>query len=209
MPTSTDAAPQRRRRGLLCALLGAGTLLLSACSEAQVTHPTAVPTLPVFNVPTLPPIGYNHRAVADAFALERSLFSVQQYWEVALRDTPVPAGYVDAANPDALKAARATISAVLLVIASESLPTLRALVLSGNDGQKAYCVGLLDRLRAEGYSGLSSATVIVYFGEQDRHASLTWTPAAGYAYTIYDNNLNGALTRSAPSATPFATPPAH
>ena len=198
---------------MLCALFAAATLLLSACSEAQVTHPTPVPTLPVFDVPTLPPIGYNHRygnspvAAADAFNLERSLFAMKQYWEVALRDSPVPAGYVDAANPDLLKAARARITAVLVVIASESLPTLRALVLSGDAGQKAYCVGLLDRLRAEGYTGLTSASVVVYFGEQDRHASLTWTPADGYAYTIYDNNLNGALTRPFRSATPFATPP--
>lgn len=192
-------------------MLGAAALLLSACSEGQVTHPTPAATLPVFNVPTLPPIGYNHRygnsplAAADAFAMERSLFSIQQYWEVALRDTPVEPGNVNAADPQALKSARAGITSVLMVIASESLPTLRALLLRGDGGQKAYFIDLVGALRAEGYTGLTNVSVLVYFGEQDHHATLSWTPETGYSYTIFDNDLNGRLTKPLPSSTPFTS----
>jgi len=196
---------------LLCAV---SALALSACSEASVTHATPTPAA-TFAVPTLPPIGFNHRygnnpvAAADAFALERAEFARKEYWEVAIRADPFSAGYTDTTDPAATKAARAKFASVLMVIASESLPTLRSLVALGNDGQQAYCERLVDDLRAQGYSGLTSATVLVFFGETDRHAQLTWSPKLGYMYSIYDNNLNGTLTKPIPTATPFATPPQH
>lgn len=192
----------------------AGAALLSGCSEAQVTHPPS-PTPQGFAVPTLPPIGFNHRfgnnpvAAADGFALERAEFARKEYWEVAVRADPNVAGYTDTTDPAATKSARAKFTSVLMVIASESLPTLRAMVELGDAGQQAYCERLFEELRADGYSGLTSGSVLVFFGESDRHAQLTWSPAAGYKYVIYDNNLNGALTRPIPSATPFSTPPAH
>ncbi len=190
-------------------------LLLAGCSEAQVTHPAPSSTPPPFALGSMPPIGFNHRygnnpvAAADAFALERSLFSAKQYWEVAMRADPATAGYVEESDPVASRAARARVTSLLLVIASESATTLRQLVALDNAGQQAYCRQLLDRLRAEGYSGLRSADVEVYFGESHVHAKLSWTAAGGYQFTVYDNNLNGALLRPIPSATPFATPPAH
>ena len=198
----------------MCALLAAtGAGLLSACSEAQVTHPPASSQTP-FQLGSLPPIGYNHRygnnpvAAADGFALERSLYAQKQFWEVGLRTDPANAGFVEETDPTATKAARAGFTGVLMIIASESLPTLRALVALGDKGQQAYCQHLLDTLRGEGYTGLTTATVLVFFGESDRHASLNWTPQ-GSKYTIYDNNLNGALNTPIPTATLFNTPPPH
>jgi len=185
---------------------------VSGCSEAQVTAPPTATASP-FALFSLPPIGYNHRfgnnpvTAADAFALERALFAKKEYWEVALSAQPYAVGYVDALNPQADAAARPAFTSLTMVIASESLPTLRQMVANGDAGQKAYCIQFLDQLRSEGYTGLTDVTLTVYFGESDRHATLTWTRKAGYSYTIYDNNLNGLLTRPLPSATPFATPP--
>jgi len=202
-------------RALAGALLCAGSALaLSACSEAAVTHATPKPAL-TFAVPTLPPIGFNHRygnnpvAAADAFATERAEYARKEYWEVAIRADPYTAGFTDTTDPAATRVARASFTKLLMVIASESVPTLRAMVLLGDKGQQAYCQRFVDDLRALGYTGLTSASVLVFFGEADRHAQLTWSAQAGYAYTIYDNNLNGALTRPIPTATPFATPPQH
>ena len=203
------------RRALLCAVLAvAGALLLSGCSEAQVTPQVTASPTPFF-LGSLPPIGFNHRfgnnpvAAADGFALERSLFAKQDYWEVGLRADPVAAGYVDETDQKAAQAARGKFTSLVMIIASESLPTLRRLVAAGDQGQQAYCVGLVDQLRAKGYTGLIDVSLIVFFGESDRHAQLTWSPLAGYKYSIYDNNLNGALTKPIPTATPFATPPPH
>jgi hypothetical protein len=191
-----------------------GALLLSACDEAQVTTPPAATQTP-FVIGSLPPIGFNHRygnnpvSAADAFQMERALYARREYWEVGLRTEPVQAGYVPETDPAASQAARARATSVLMIVASESLPTLRALLLRGNAGQQAYCEGLVDQLRARGYTGLTQVTLDVYFGETDRHATLTWSRASGYTYVIHDNNLNGALLTPIPSLTPFNTPPPH
>jgi hypothetical protein len=226
LPTSTDrragaALPRLRvRRGSsrVAGLLGAaiGMALLCSCSgEAQVTHPTAQASATPILLTTLPPIGFNHRygnnpvSAADAFAMERKLFAQKQYWEVGLRADPADAGYVDAANAAATSAARGRFNNLLMIIASESLPTLRGLLLTGDSGQQQYCQGLVDQVRTQGYSGLQKITLVVFFGESDRHAELDWSPSAGYSFKILDNNLNGALLTPVPTATPFATPPPH
>lgn len=189
-------------------------LLLAACDEAQVSH-QAPSTQTPFVISTLPPIGYNHRygnnpvAAADAFALERALYTRREFWEIGLRAEPQSAGYVDETDLAATQAARGKFTGVSMIVASESLPTLRALLARGDAGQQTYCEGLVDQLRARGYSGLQSITLTVFFGEADRHATLTWTAAAGYRYTILDNNLNGALLTPIPTTTPFTTPPPH
>jgi hypothetical protein len=197
---------------LLCAL--AGGLLLSGCSEAQVTHRADATATPI-QLSSLPPIGFNHRygnnpvAAADAFALERRLFSQKEYWEVGLRADPTTAGYVDETDPQATGTARARFTELTMIIASESLPTLRALVQRGDAGQQQYCAQLVEQLRAQGYSAVEKANLTVYFGEARRHAELTWTRDGGYSFRILDNNLNGALLTPIPTATPFATPPPH
>jgi len=199
----------------LCA--AAAAALLSACDEAQVTHATPAPSQTPIVLSTLPPIGFNHRygnnpvAAADAFAMERRLFADKQYWEVGLRADPATDGYVDETDAAAASAARARFSDILLVIASESLPTLRTMLQGGNSGQQQYCEQLVEQLRTQGYSGLQQATVAVYFGESDRHAELSWTKAAGYSFTVLDGNLGNSLLTPIPSATPFIipTPTAH
>lgn len=202
----------QRAGAALCAGLAAAALL-SACSEAQVTHPTPAATATPIVIATLPPIGFNHRygnnpvASADGFAMERQLFAAKQYWEVGLRADPATAGYVDESDAQAAAAARAKFTDVFLVVASESLPTLRAMVALGDAGQQQYCEQLVDRLRGVGYTGIQQATVMVFFGEADRHATLTWSKAAGYSFRILDNNLNGSLVTPVPSATPFVAPP--
>jgi hypothetical protein len=211
LPTSTD----RRRRALLCTALAALAGLLSGCSEAQVARTTPVASATPIVLATLPPIGFNHRygnnpvAAADAFALERKLFSQKEYWEVGLRADPAAAGFVDESDPNATAAARGRFSTIFVILASESLPTLRALLAGGDAGQQQYCQQLVDGLRTQGYTGLQNVTMAVFFGENDRHADLTWSRGGGYTFKILDNNLNGALQTPIPTATPFATPPPH
>lgn len=202
----------RRLGATLCAGLAAAALL-SACSEAQVTHPAPQASATPIVIATLPPIGFNHRygnnpvTAADAFAVERGLFARKQYWEVGLRADPAQAGYVQETDAQAAAAARAKFTNIFLVVASESLPTLRALVELGNAGQQKYCEQLVQQFVDEGYTGLQTATLAVFFGESDRHATLSWTRAGGYTFQILDNNLNGALVTPVPSATPFVAPP--
>lgn len=211
-PISTEAGRRSRRRLTAVAAAGLVGLLLGACSEVQVEHPTPVPPTPS-GLPTLPPIGFNHRygnnpvASADAFTLERQLFAQKEYWEVAIAASPVAAGYVPITDAAATVAARPHLTSVTLVLATESLVTIRALLAGGDPAQQAYCVKLLDGLRATGYSGLTAATVDVYFGEQDRHAELTWNPTAGYRFTVFDNDLRGTQINPNPSGTPFPTVP--
>jgi len=203
----------RRALAALCA--AAVAALLTACDEAQVTHATAAPTTTPIVLSTLPPIGFNHRygnnpvTAADAFAMERQLFAVKQYWEVGLRADPTQAGYVDETNPTLASAARARFTDATVIIASESLPTLRDLLQRGDAGQQQYCQQLVEQLRAQGYTGLQQATVAVFFGEGDRHAELTWTKAGGYVFKVLDGNLGNSLLTPVPSATPFVTPVAH
>ena len=203
-----------RLRALACTVLSLCAVALTGCSEGSVTHrPDATATATPFQLATLPPIGYNHRygnnpvAAADAFQFERRLYARHEFWEVGLRTDPAQAGFIDATDPAAVTAARPKFTTLFAVIASESITTLRALVARGDDGQKTYCVGLVDQLRGLGYSNLSNLTVMVFFGENDHHATLTWTPKAGYDYKILDNNLGGALLTPPPSGTPFSTPP--
>jgi hypothetical protein len=191
-------------------------LLLAGCSgEARVTHATPAASSTPIVLTTLPPIGFNHRygnnpvAAADAFAMERNLYAQKAYWEIGLRADPAEAGFVDESDPVAAGKARAKFTDMLMVMASESLPTLRALLQSGDAGQQKYCEGLVEQLRTQGYTGLQKVTVAVFFGESDRHADLTWDPKSGYAFKILDNNLNGALLTPIPTATPFVTPVTH
>jgi hypothetical protein len=178
-----------------------------------VQHPTPTPPPTTSAVPTLPPIGFNHRygtnpvAAADAFRLERDLFSRKQYWEVAVRTLPDAAGFVDPTDVGAVAHARTLSTGLTLVIATEALATIKGLLANGDAGQQTYCQQLVDALRADGYTSLTSVTVLVYFTEQDRHAQLTWTPAAGYHYTVFDNDLRGTTLNPSPSSTPFGGVP--
>jgi hypothetical protein len=214
LPTSTESRT-RRLGALLCAAVAAAALLSACSGEAQVTHSTPQATQTPIVLTTLPPIGFNHRygnnpvAAADAFAMERKLFAQKQYWEIGLRADPATAGYVDETDTTATSAARAKFTDMLLIVASESLPTLRALLQSGDAGQQQYCQQLVEQLRAQGYTGLQKATVTVFFGESDRHAELSWSRSGGYSFKILDNNLNGALLTPIPSTTPFVTPVTH
>lgn len=209
-PISTERRQPTARLSLLAA--GLAVVLLSGCSEVQVETPTPAPPSPSA-LPTLPPIGFNHRygnnpvASADAFALERKLFSQKEYWEVAIASVPAAAGYVAPGDVGATSAARPRLSELTLVLATESLATIRALLAGGDSAQQTYCVTLLDGLRTTGYSNLTKATVDVYFGEQDRHAELAWTPAAGYTFSVFDNDLRGTQFNPNPSSTPFSTVP--
>jgi hypothetical protein len=212
LPTSTE---RRHRRGFAALLLACGAALaLAGCDEAQVSRPAPPATQTPFVLGSLPPIGFNHRygnnpvAAADAFALERQLYAQRQYWEVGMHAEPAGAGYVDETDAAATAAARPQFTSLRVIIASESLPTLRALLARGDPGQQAYCEGLVAQLRARGYTGLATLALDVFFGESDRHAELTWSRAAGYHYTIFDGDLRGALSTPIPTSTPFTTPPA-
>ena len=192
-----------------CPLLA--LLLLAGCQQATIVPvtPAASPTA----VATPPSAAYNPRygnspvAAADGLRLQRQLTSRGEYWEVSISTEPVRAGQVD--NPDAaaLAAARAAARQAHLVIATEIASTIKALLAGGRAGQQAYCVGLIDQVRALGYSGLQTATVEVYFSERDRHAELTWSASGATTYTVFDNDLGGHPSLLPGGTTPFPAPP--
>ena len=162
----------------------------------------------------LPPIGFNHRygnnpvAAHDGFTLERAFFAQQAYWEVAIHTDPVQAGYVALGNTAAVTAARHAATSLVLVIATEDRRTITGLLAAGSrPAQAAYVEAIVDRLRAAGYDRLTKAQVLVFFTESDEHALLTWSPAAGYAYTVYDSDLKGTSIVPGPGQTPLPSPP--
>lgn len=184
-------------------------LVLSGCSDFVVVHPTPTPE----PVPSLPPIGFNHRygnnpvAAADGLAFERSLYSSFVFWEVGLRADPQLAGFVDRTDHNAVVQARAKTTTILVSIATERLITIQGmLALPGDDAQKQYCIGIIDHFRSVGYTNITKASVLVFFTEQDEHATLEWTAAGGYTYKVYDNDLRGNSIRPGPKVSPLPSP---
>src|ERR1035437_4730031 len=164
-----------RRSPLLPLALVLMALVLSGCSDFVVVHPTPTPE----PVPSLPPIGFNHRygnnpvAAADGLAFERSLYSSFVFWEVGLRADPQLAGFVDRTDHNAVVQARAKTTTILVSIATERLITIQGmLALPGDDAQKQYCIGIIDHFRSVGYTNITKASVLVFFTEQDEHAGL-------------------------------------
>lgn len=183
-------------------------LLLAGCQQATVVTPTPEPS-----ASASPSAGYSSRygnspvAAADGLRLERQLRSRGEYWEVSVSTEPVSAGQVEHPDAAALAAARAAATSARVVIATETAPTIKAMLAGGRAGQQAYCVGLIDQLRALGYTGLRTATVDVYFSEQDRHAELSWSASGAPTYTVFDNDLQGAPSLEPGATTPFPAPP--
>jgi hypothetical protein len=190
-------------------LVAPTVLALSACSDFVIVAPSAAPSAAA----TLPPIGFNHRygsdpvSAADAFALERSLFSVTEFWEVAVRTEPQLAGFVDRSNPAAVAAARAKVTGLTVSLGTERLNTIQGLLaFPADSGQEQYCIAVVDHFRALGYTGLTKVTLLVFFTEADRHAMLTWSKSAGYTFNVYDNDLLGNAFRPGPTSTPLPAP---
>jgi len=191
-------------------LLAPITLLVSGCSDFVIVHPTPVPQVAV---QSLPPIGFNHRygnsplAAADGFQIERSLFSIKEFWEVGVRTDPQLAGFVDRSSPTAVAAARAKVTDLTVALATERLNTIQGVLAYATDaGQEQYCIAVVNRFRALGYRNLTKVSMYVYFTEADEHASLGWTPVGGYVFKVYDNNLLGNAFRPGPTSTPLPHP---
>lgn len=202
-----------RCRAVALGAVVALALVLSGCDEASVQHPSATPTPSA--VATLPPIGFNHRfgtnpvAAADAFTLERTLFAQRSFWEVAMSTSPQQAGYVTMSDLSAVGTARSKATSLVFTIATEYSGLIHDFIANGDDYQRQYCIGLLDKVRALGYGSLEKVTMYIFFTEQDEHAMLSWTPADGYSFKVLDNDLRGTRINPSPSSTPFANAPAH
>ena len=208
--TRFSATSTRRVAGATCLLLVASAAL-SACADIQIVEIT--PTPYVSPSVSLPPIGFNHRygnspvAAKDGLAMERSLFSQQVYWEVAIHTDPVLSGYINIGDPATERAARHAVTNLILVVATELRTVITGLLAyPTRDAQEMYCKALLDHLRAVGYDAFTSAQVLVFFTESDEHAKLTYDSIAGYTYVVNDNDLLGTGLRPGPSDTPLPTP---
>ena len=199
----------RGARLLTAALLG---VVLAGCGDfVIVAAPAATP--PQAALPSLPPIGFNHRygnnpvAAADGFDLERTLYSQQAFWEVGLRTDPQLAGFVDRSDPHAVAQARASATTLVISLATERIQTIRGMLAFPTDaGQQQYCQAILDHLRALGYSKLTKITLLVFFTEQDEHAVLSWTSAGGYSFKVNDGDLRGNGILAGPVVTPLPEP---
>ncbi len=199
------------RRPLAALIAVAGCITLAACDDFSIVAVTTTPNLAA--LPSLPPIGFNHRygnnpvASADAFALERSLFSKRAFWEAALRTDPVLAGYVSLGDKQKVKEARHKATDIYLVIASEDRFTIQGLLaFPTHEGQQSYCKTLLDIIVQNGYDAIKTAYVLVYFTESDQHAKLTWTKKDGYSFAVFDNDLRGTTLYPKPGITPLPLP---
>lgn len=195
------------RRGFALLLLATS---LAGCAEITIVDATPLPSS---SAVALPPIGFNHRygnnpvSAKDGFIIERSLYATKQYWELALRADPQIAGYVNLADPAAVARARHNTKTLLVVMATENGATITGLLAFRSDpAQQMYIEQLLNRVRALGYDNLASAQVLVFFTEADNHAKLTWSPAKGYAYTVYDNDLRNSNLTPGPTQTPLPPP---
>ncbi len=205
----------RRRRSAVLVMLVALTTVLAACDDFSIVAVTATPD--TASLPSLPPIGFNHRygnspvASADAFQLERSLFTKRVYWEVALRSDPVLAGYIQLGDKAKVAAARHAATDLFMVVATEDRYTIQGmLAFPTHAAQQQYCQSLLDYIRADGYDSITSATLLVFFTESDQHSKLTWSRKSGYTFNVFDNDLRHTALVPSASATPLpALPPAH
>ena len=183
-------------------------LLLAGCQQATVVTVTHEPSPAAATAsPYNSRYGNSPVAAADGLRLERQLRSRGEYWEVSVSTEPVSAGQVEHPDASALAAARATATSATVVIATEIGTTIRAMLAGGRSGQQAYCLGLIDQVRAFGYSGLRTATVEVYFSERDRHAELTWSASGAPTFTVFDNDLQGFPSLQPGATTPFPAPP--
>ena len=200
----------RMVRRILTALCLAGCgVVLAGCNDFSLVAVTSTPNLAA--LPSLPPIGFNHRygnspvASADGFQLERLLFSHRAFWEVAIRADPVEAGYVELADTDKVTQARHKIKTLYMVIATEDRNTIEGLLAyPDHAGQQAYVNALLDYIIADGYDSITEATVLVFFTESDQHAKLHWTKKSGsYTFEVFDNDLKGTVLVPGPTVTPL------
>jgi hypothetical protein len=195
-----------------CLLIGLGAMagVLTGCQQAGIVQPTPdadASATPAGSAGYTTRYGDNPVAASDARDLERRLVSRGEYWEAAISTEPAAAGFPRGSGAAALGAARAGARRLALTIATESLPTIRELLARGRTGQQAYCAALLEEVRALGYGGLESASVVVYFTEKHRHAELAWSPT-GATYTVFDNDqLGGDLSGTPSGTTPFPAPP--
>jgi hypothetical protein len=186
-------------------------LVLAGCRQATVVTVTSEPSPSA--TAASPSAAYNSRygnspvAAADGLRLERQLRSRGEYWEASVSTEPVSAGEVENPDATALAAARAAATSASVVIATEIGATIKAMLAGGRAGQQAYCLGLIDQLRAFGYTGLRTATVEVYFSERDRHAELTWSASGAPTFTVFDNDLQGLPSLEPGTTTPFPAPP--
>lgn len=181
---------------------------VAACDDFSLVAVTSTPNLAA--LPSLPPIGFNHRygnnpvASADGFQLERLLFTKRAFWEVAIRMDPVLPGYVELGQAQKVKAARHKATDIYLVLATEDRNTIEGmLAFPTHQAQQAYVTSLLDFIRNDGYDAITTAYVLVYFTESDQHAKLTWTKKAGYTFAIFDNDLRGTALEPKPGVTPL------
>lgn len=201
----------RRRLALLVAAV-AVAVSLGGCGDFVIDAAPAATPAPAA-LPSLPPIGFNHRygnnpvAAADGFDLERLLFSQQAFWEVGLRTDPQLAGFVDRSDSNAVARARDGATTLVLSLATERIQTIRAMLAFPTDAeQEQYCVAILGHLRALGYDRLTKVTLLVFFTEQDEHAVLSWTSRGGYSFKVNDGDLHGNGILAGPVVTPLPSP---
>jgi hypothetical protein len=94
-----------------------------------------------------------------------------------------------------------------VVLATERPATIRGMLAGGNSGQRGYLQVLAQELIDKGYVHATTVRVLVYFGESDLHAVLTWKPPAPPVLVINDNNLAGGGFSPPPGTTPFPEVP--
>ncbi len=107
-----------------------------------------------------------------------------------------------------MAAARAKVTTLRISLATERLNTIQGLLAYPQDaGQEQYCIDVVDHFRALGYTGLTKATVLVFFTEADRHAALGWTQPGGYTYKVLRQRPARQRVQAGPDVDPACRQP--
>ncbi|MHB8572013.1 MAG: hypothetical protein ACYDAY_03515 [Candidatus Dormibacteria bacterium] len=126
----------------------------------------------------------NDRVAAEAAVLVgRLLFRESGYWETYAQVTPSGLGHVDPTDPASLLDAGRQVTAVRLVMATESSTAVTSLRAGGHDHERTV-VGGVAALLATRFPA-AEITIQVLFGENHPHANAT-LQAGAFTYTVTD-----------------------
>ncbi|HEV3232155.1 MAG TPA: hypothetical protein VG245_07860 [Candidatus Dormibacteraeota bacterium] len=163
------------------ALIASLVASLAACSGPAVPTAGATPS-PSAAVAAPPPADYNARAGSNRAAAEASMALARylyrdgtSYWEVFVKTTPLsPPKPADPADPTQIAAQAAQVTAVEMIMATESGTAIQAFRAGGHDHEKLVVTGEAGVLEAA-FPRATTIRIQVYYGERDQHAVATFT----------------------------------
>src|SRR2546421_2243566 len=181
--------------------LAGGVAVAGLIAAVLTLTPKGGPTTPAPAASSPSPAPGTSEVIGDAQRVQRELIANGQPWEFAMGGLLQGDPTTSSGGPSRT---REQTHSLRVVIASEHVPTLRAFIAAGHDGEQRYCAELVERIRALGYRRLEQVLVDVFFGEADLHAQFLWSASAAPRYTVLDGDvLTNSLSMPRPGASPL------